>query len=88
MLDVSKFGSFIVEFSWDIPEKKKLEEDSSTDPSLNASQRFKLDLPRCCEKSVETKKNLSPDVKVQSSLKQEIQELEKDYKTSLMFVAL
>ncbi|CAA7033174.1 unnamed protein product [Microthlaspi erraticum] len=64
--------------SWTIPEKKKLEEDNSIDPSLNAaSQRFKLDLPRCCDKSVEPKKNLSPDVKVQSSLKQEIQELEK-----------
>uniref|UniRef100_A0A1J3CTF9 DUF547 domain-containing protein n=1 Tax=Noccaea caerulescens TaxID=107243 RepID=A0A1J3CTF9_NOCCA len=63
--------------SWTIPENKRLEEDNSIDPSPNTSQRFKLDLPRCCEKSVETKKNLSPDVKVQSSLKQEIQELEK-----------
>ncbi|CAH8381765.1 unnamed protein product [Eruca vesicaria subsp. sativa] len=61
--------------SWTVPEKKKLEEDNNnnTVPSLNSSQRFKLDLPRCCDKSVETKK----EVKVQSSLKQEIQELEK-----------
>ncbi|ESQ46309.1 hypothetical protein EUTSA_v10000068mg [Eutrema salsugineum] len=63
--------------SWTVPEKKCLEEDKSIDCSLNTSQRFKLDLPRCCDKSVETKKSLSPDVKVQSSLKQEIQELEK-----------
>ncbi|KAL1212179.1 hypothetical protein V5N11_001432 [Cardamine amara subsp. amara] len=60
-----------------VPEKKRLEDDNSIDSSLNASQRLKLDLPRCCDKSVETKKNLSPDVKVQSSLKQEILELEK-----------
>ncbi|KAG2308181.1 hypothetical protein Bca52824_027929 [Brassica carinata] len=61
--------------SWTVPEKKKLEEDNNSNivSSLNASQRFKLDLPRCCDKSVETKK----EVKVQSSLKQEIQELEK-----------
>ncbi|KAF8083498.1 hypothetical protein N665_0770s0019 [Sinapis alba] len=61
--------------SWTVPEKKKLEEDNNNNivSSLNASQRFKLDLPRCCDKSVEMKK----EVKVQSSLKQEIQELEK-----------
>ncbi|KAH0886033.1 hypothetical protein HID58_062129 [Brassica napus] len=59
--------------SWTVPEKKKLEEDNNNNSivsSLNASQRFKLDLPRCCDKSVK-------EVKVQSSLKQEIQELEK-----------
>ncbi|KAJ0260397.1 Uncharacterized protein HA466_0066040 [Hirschfeldia incana] len=61
--------------SWTVPEKKKLEEDNNNSivSSLNASQRFKVDLPRCCDKSVETKK----EVKAQSSLKQEIQELEK-----------
>ncbi|VVB08814.1 unnamed protein product [Arabis nemorensis] len=64
--------------SCNVLEKKRLEEDNSIDCSLNPSQRFKLDLPRCCDKSVETtKKNLLPDVKVQSSLKQEILELEK-----------
>ncbi|XP_010429318.1 PREDICTED: uncharacterized protein LOC104713812 [Camelina sativa] len=56
-----------------VPEKKKLEDENSIDCSLNASQRLKLDLPRCGE----TKKDLSPDVKFKSSLKQEIQELEK-----------
>ncbi|CAE6004718.1 unnamed protein product [Arabidopsis arenosa] len=58
-------------------EKKKLEDENSIDSSLDVSQRLKLDLPRCGDKSVETKKDLSPDVKFKSSLKQEIQELEK-----------
>ncbi|CAG7907051.1 unnamed protein product [Brassica rapa] len=59
--------------SWTVPEKKKPEEDNNNNSivsSLGASQRFKVDLPRCCDKSVK-------EVKVQSSLKQEIQELEK-----------
>ncbi|KAG7567450.1 hypothetical protein ISN45_Aa04g003250 [Arabidopsis thaliana x Arabidopsis arenosa] len=60
-----------------VPEKKKLEDENSIDSSLDVSQRLKLDLPRCGDKSVETKKDLSPDVKFKSSLKQEIQELEK-----------
>ncbi|EOA26696.1 hypothetical protein CARUB_v10022780mg [Capsella rubella] len=60
-----------------VPEKKKIEDENSIDCSLDASQRLKLDLPRCGDKSVETKKDLSPDVPFKSSLKQEIQELEK-----------
>ncbi|VYS53293.1 unnamed protein product [Arabidopsis thaliana] len=60
-----------------VPEKKKLEDENSIDSSLDASQRLKLDLPRCGDKSFEMKKDLSPDVKFKSSLKQEIQELEK-----------
>ncbi|CAN8284038.1 unnamed protein product [Cochlearia groenlandica] len=70
--------------SWNIPEKKKLEEEEEEeddkkiiDCSLNASQRFKLDLPRFLEKSNHTNKNQPPNVKVHSFLKQEIQELEK-----------
>jgi hypothetical protein len=55
-----------------VPEKKKLEDENSIDSSLDASQRLKLDLPRCGDKSFEMKKDLSPDVKFKSSLKQEV----------------
>ncbi|KAL5819464.1 hypothetical protein ACOSQ3_023395 [Xanthoceras sorbifolium] len=57
------------------PDKKRVEEDTSS-TCLEASHRAKLDMGRLKE-AAKTKKKESPNTEVQSSLKQEILQLEK-----------